>query len=1840
VPTKRIVDTKTGKGAASPVSKHSPLHLTVTGVDRIPTAGVAAVVLDVSALKPSKNGSLTVVPAGTAPHHLVSVSLRRHAPSTGLVTVKPGNKGRVTISTDHGHTDLAVDVIGYDAKPGATGAGASLRTVHPVKVLDTATGSPGSARPVTPGNPRNVTVLGVGQVPKNDVTAVLAELTASHSSHNGSVTAYPAGSAPPTTTSLSAYRHQQQSALAVIRPGRDGKITLAVSHGHTDLTVDVIGYEASFGSKKATDTYQPLAGTRLLDTTSNVGSHHAKIHAHTTIQIPVAGQGGVPTSGAVATVLTVVASHASHSGSLHVRPDGHHHPVSVAVQRHTTGSTTVLVPLGNGGRVDVALTKGRTDLAVDVDGYTTADPATQPVQQLTATANSDVAIALHWSPAASKNIAAIIIRRRTGMTPPAKDTDGVAVATLVPTAHSTSDHTLKPATTYSYSVFTIDDLGRTNSATTTATTDAAPVAKPVTALAISGSTDTTITLSWTNPTGPGQTGTIIRRAAGIEPPSSPTDGTEVGELDAETQSYTDTGLSSGGTYSYAVFTQYGEYTSAPATVTGLTSGSSGPAPGPITGLSVYSTTAAAQLSWNATTPPSQYQVLIRRTQGSTPPASPTDGTYVATTPAYATSYAETGLTGGQTYSYSLFAMNPAGVYSAPTSATVTIVTSGGAASVCGTITGNEEWSPAAAKVYVLSCPVTVAHGATLLLDPGTIVKVASEATFAIDGSVDANGSASKPVTFTSLEDDSVGGDTNGDGGKTTPRAGDWPGIAAYSTDSAVDLEWTTVDFAGEQGDAAIQANDDVDIVNDLVENAEGACVFVGAEQPPAPTIESNHIVDCGSTGIDVTGSTTDAHETPDVSDNVVDDAQGAAVSVAGDINAADLVDNTGSDDAPTALLVSGSLVSNVTLPTAGLPWLLGSAEQALYPAGFVINSGVTMSLGQGTVLKVLSRATVTVEGSLEAHGTAANPVNITSIKDDSVGGDTNGDGGRSVPAAGDWYGIDTSQVAGEPSPTLDLEHAVVAYSDGVHTVGATTTTLLNDEIEETVVPAPLSTLETAAAVTLALDDGGSLDVESTTVDTADGDGLGVTQLADDTTDVATVSDNTVDNVTGTAMTIDSPNLEQSHLADNGGTDDGVTALEVAGQLTGNAILPAAGLPWVMDRGHSCRDDFPDYYPYCDTGLVVAPKATLTLDSGAVLKVDPGTPLEERPVLTVEGTLDGSGKAANPAVITSFRDDSVGGDTNGDGSLTAPEAGDWDGIQAIPITSEPAPVISLHDTTVSYGSAIRTDNAASVALENDLIDHSSGSAVVVTASGTEGVDIEGNTITDPSDDGIDIGDQPATAGDAPTVDDNVVAGASGVAITVNSTELDASRLEDNTGSNDQTTALAVEGTLTSDTTLPEPGLPWVIGTGLDVSAVCLNDCGLIVPPRVTLTLSADDTLKAGLGSYPSNDIIDVEGALVSDGTSSDPVTLTSLADDSVGGDTNGDGSSTLPQPGDWGGISTFQPLNQPAPTVDLTDTTVRYADSISAAAVAHLAVTDSDVADMSEWGITASVDAGGSIDIEGSAISNVAYSGIAVGDTSTNTADAPTLVDNTITGAGQAAISLVAANIVPSQIYGNSASGDHPDAIAADGTLAASLSLPASGLPWTVGLDSVLPTESPGLVIPPGVELSMGADAVLKFAVGRHGPNAAPYPDLDVQGTLTAGGTPSSPATFTSLADDSVGGDTNGDGDGSVGVPGDWAGIVIDPVPNHPAPTVALDNAKITYATTALTVPSGNATVTGTIDNDLAGVAGPPTATGGGCPNGTVTATPVNWGTPSGPAPYGTGPAVTGCVTVRPWVGEN
>jgi RHS repeat-associated protein len=99
-----------------------------------------------------------------------------------------------------------------------------------------------------------------------------------------------------------------------------------------------------------------------------------------------------------------------------------------------------------------------------------------------------------------------------------------------------------------------------------------------------------------------------------------------------------------------------------------------------------------------------------------------------------------------------------------------------------TYSSNTTWTQAASP-YILDGSVSVNSGATLTIQPGVAVKLnGTSRQISVAGTITAQGTATAPIVFTSYKDDSVGGDSNGDG-PSQGSPGDWLQVRVTGTGS-------------------------------------------------------------------------------------------------------------------------------------------------------------------------------------------------------------------------------------------------------------------------------------------------------------------------------------------------------------------------------------------------------------------------------------------------------------------------------------------------------------------------------------------------------------------------------------------------------------------------------------------------------------------------------------------------------------------------------------------------------------------------------------------------------------------------------------------------------------------------------------------------------------------------------------------------------------------------------------------------------------------------------------------------------------------------------------------------
>jgi hypothetical protein len=100
--------------------------------------------------------------------------------------------------------------------------------------------------------------------------------------------------------------------------------------------------------------------------------------------------------------------------------------------------------------------------------------------------------------------------------------------------------------------------------------------------------------------------------------------------------------------------------------------------------------------------------------------------------------------------------------------------------------------------YAVTGNLTIANGTTLVVDPGVTIKMGDSKLIGVNGVLKLVGTNDKRIVITSLRDDTVQGDTNGDGNASAPTPGKWGHISYLdpSVDSDNLIEFTEIRYGG------------------------------------------------------------------------------------------------------------------------------------------------------------------------------------------------------------------------------------------------------------------------------------------------------------------------------------------------------------------------------------------------------------------------------------------------------------------------------------------------------------------------------------------------------------------------------------------------------------------------------------------------------------------------------------------------------------------------------------------------------------------------------------------------------------------------------------------------------------------------------------------------------------------------------------------------------------------------------------------------------------------------------------------------------------------------------------
>jgi len=368
--------------------------------------------------------------------------------------------------------------------------------------------------------------------------------------------------------------------------------------------------------------------------------------------------------------------------------------------------------------------------------------------------------------------------------------------------------------------------------------------------------------------------------------------------------------------------------------------------------------------------------------------------------------------------------------------------------VGGTISGDVTWTfgdPVDPNVYVIGSGTLVTGGLTI--EPGVAVKFAErqypeDQLLLIEGALNAVGTEAAPIVFTSIKDDTVGGDSNGDADASSPAPGDWARLH-FSSGSTGVLKYCQVRYGGASGyrqpDANIYSESTLQMTDCVVEDGslngvelgggtatlarcrvinngwsglstagDASCSAQGCEfrgnggiganmaGSGAPEIGGCTFRDNGSDGLRVLSTGyLDGEQTGLLSNNIATDNAGSAFLVGWQVPSQIAGDQWGAQgNGIDAVVIYGNIAGSVNWPA------LAADLSYCIPSGRVIVADAALTLEPGVVVKFAEAQypegqLLVVDGTLNAAGTEAAPVVFTSMKDDSVGGDSNGDGDAS-----------------------------------------------------------------------------------------------------------------------------------------------------------------------------------------------------------------------------------------------------------------------------------------------------------------------------------------------------------------------------------------------------------------------------------------------------------------------------------------------------------------------------------------------------------------------------------------------------------------------------------------------------------------------------------------------------------------------------------------------------------------------------------------------------------------------------------------------------------------------------
>jgi RHS repeat-associated protein len=406
----RIIDTRT----TTPLGADQTRTYTVAGTAGVPATGVVAVALSVTGYTATLGSYLSVFEAGLNPRpNMVHLSLRAGESASTTVITKLSSDGKVSFYNNAGTVHLIVDVEGYYTASTVATAGDTFVALTPAQVYSTPDGLNTGASGTTPfaaNESRTIQITGLGGVPAGADAVVVNIAGTTTTTATSYLEAWRADIARPAGSDVMLMGNDTQAGLAVVKLSSAGQIALYNYASSTTVKIDVEGYYLPSTSDPA-KYYVPLTPARVLSTSVGFGTPGGSttpLGAGATMSFTLrgardaSGRVMVPTTGVDTVVMSVRAGSTTASSYLTTWTDGETRPAirNAFWESGEQKSATVFLKLGPTGAVDFYNNAGTASIAIDIQGYF-ADSTLVPPDAPASVQGTpgDTSVALTWSPA-------------------------------------------------------------------------------------------------------------------------------------------------------------------------------------------------------------------------------------------------------------------------------------------------------------------------------------------------------------------------------------------------------------------------------------------------------------------------------------------------------------------------------------------------------------------------------------------------------------------------------------------------------------------------------------------------------------------------------------------------------------------------------------------------------------------------------------------------------------------------------------------------------------------------------------------------------------------------------------------------------------------------------------------------------------------------------------------------------------------------------------------------------------------------------------------------------------------------------------------------------------------------------------------------------------------------------------------------------------------------------------------------------------------------------------------------------------------------------------------------